>query len=109
MVGRLALDQVVKVRILAPQPDELAFARRPSVYTSDVLERASARLLPLVGRAADAAPMTTVCCNACRACATTNLVAVVLAAGAYVAGPFIRFAGRNPGSRRDLRRQPSGP
>ena len=41
----------------------------------------------------DQAPMAAVCCNACRTCATTNLLALGLAAGTgalYAAGRFGR-------------------
>lgn len=41
------------------------------------------------------APMAAVCCNACRTCATTNLVGIGLAALAG-AGAFVMRAIRNP-------------
>jgi hypothetical protein len=53
-----------------------------------MLERTQARMLPLAGRAADHAPMAAVCCNACRACATTNLLSLGLATAAG-AGAFV--------------------
>jgi hypothetical protein len=59
-----------------------------------MFERSTAKLLPLANRAAEVAPMTTACCNACRTCATTNLVGIVFAAGAFVAAPFVRLARR---------------
>jgi hypothetical protein len=59
-----------------------------------VFERASLKLLPVANRAAEVTPMTTACCNACRTCATTNLLGIVFAAGAYVAAPFMRLTRR---------------
>jgi hypothetical protein len=50
-----------------------------------MLERTSARALPLVNRAAEHAPMATACCNACRTCVTSNVLGLALAgAGAVV-------------------------
>jgi hypothetical protein len=40
------------------------------------------RLAQTVGRYGDQAPTAAVCCNACRTCVTTNLVALATAAGA---------------------------
>ena len=45
-----------------------------------MLERTSARALPLVNRAAEHAPMATACCNACRTCVQTNILALVVGA-----------------------------
>jgi hypothetical protein len=47
-----------------------------------MLERATVRMLPVVNRAAEHAPVATACCNACRTCATTNLFALAIAGGA---------------------------
>jgi hypothetical protein len=52
------------------------------------------KMLPVMNRAADAAPMTTACCNACRTCATTNLLGIVFALGGYLAAPFMRLGRR---------------
>jgi hypothetical protein len=52
------------------------------------------KFLPLANRAADVAPMTTACCNACRTCATTNLLGILFAAAGYAAAPFVRLARR---------------
>jgi hypothetical protein len=46
----------------------------------------SGRMTQAAARYGDHAPMATVCCNACRACATTNVVA--LATGTAVAGAY---------------------
>lgn len=48
------------------------------------------RLTQAVGKYGEQAPMATVCCNACRTCVQTNLIAaasaVVLAGGAALVG-----------------------
>jgi hypothetical protein len=49
-----------------------------------VLERASARTLPVVNRLAEHAPMTTACCNACRTCVSSNLLGLALAGGGAI-------------------------
>jgi hypothetical protein len=59
-----------------------------------VLERASVKMLPIANRAADIAPTAIGCCNACRTCATTNLLGLVFAVGGYMAAPFVRFRRR---------------
>ena len=46
------------------------------------------RIVQATGKYSDHAPMASVCCNACRTCATTNLVGLGLAAVAG-AGAFI--------------------
>ncbi len=59
-----------------------------------MLERMTARTLPLVNRMADVAPVATGCCNACRSCLTANIVGLLTAAGTVFAAPFARFARR---------------
>ena len=39
------------------------------------------RAMQVVTKYGDQAPMATACCNACRTCATTNIIAVATAAG----------------------------
>ena len=39
-------------------------------------------MLQATARVGDQAPMAAVCCNACRTCATTNLLALAMGAGA---------------------------
>jgi hypothetical protein len=51
-----------------------------------MLERASARMLPLTNRAADYAPMAPACCNVCRTCTTTNVVGLVFVGAAALSG-----------------------
>jgi hypothetical protein len=46
----------------------------------------SGRVTHAAARYGDHAPMATVCCNACRACATTN--AIALATGAVVGAVY---------------------
>jgi hypothetical protein len=43
-----------------------------------VLERVSVRLAPVANRAAEYGPAVPACCNVCRTCTTTNVVALVL-------------------------------
>jgi hypothetical protein len=39
------------------------------------------RMLQAAAKVGDQAPMAAVCCNACRTCTTTNLVALAMGAG----------------------------
>jgi hypothetical protein len=51
------------------------------------------RMLELSQRYGEQAPMATVCCNACRTCATTNALALVTSVGLgalYASGRFAR-------------------
>jgi hypothetical protein len=61
-----------------------------------MLERAQLRMLPIVNRTADHAHLVPACCNICRTCTTTNIVALVFggiaAAGIAVAGLAKRAA-----------------
>jgi hypothetical protein len=59
-----------------------------------MLERATTRMLPLVGRATDIAPVAPACCNACRTCMTTNLIGVVMSGASAFAYGIARVAGR---------------
>ena len=56
------------------------------------------RFVQTAARYGDHAPMAAVCCNACRTCTTTNLVALATGVGAgalYGAGRFAkRILGR---------------
>jgi hypothetical protein len=51
-----------------------------------VFERAQVKMLPVVNRAADHAPIIPACCNVCRTCTTTNIVG--LAFGAVAAAGY---------------------
>jgi hypothetical protein len=61
------------------------------------------RMSQAATRFGDQAPMAAVCCNACRTCTTTNLLALAFGAGAgavYTVGRFARkIASRNQPSR----------
>ena len=59
-----------------------------------MFERTKARALPLMNQAADSAPVVTACCNACRACATTQITGLAMAG----------LAGLGLGIRRLMRR-----
>jgi hypothetical protein len=51
------------------------------------------RMAQTAAKYGDHAPMAAVCCNACRTCATTNVIALTMDAGAgalYAAGRFAR-------------------
>jgi hypothetical protein len=54
------------------------------------------RMLPVVNRAAEQAPMVTACCNACRMCAANNVLAVLAGAGTALAALAGRLARRVP-------------
>jgi len=59
-----------------------------------VFERAKMRALPLVNQVGEATPMVTTCCNACRACWTSNLLGLAAAALGAVALGARRLARR---------------
>jgi hypothetical protein len=53
------------------------------------------RMTQAAARYGDQAPMAAVCCNACRTCTTTNLVAFAMGAGAgalYAVGRLAKRA-----------------
>ena len=56
-------------------------------------------MLQATAKVGDQAPMAAVCCNACRTCATTNLLALAMGAGAgalYAVGRLAkRVVGRS--------------
>ena len=50
-------------------------------------------MIDVAAKYGDQAPMATVCCNACRTCTTTNLLALATGAGlgaVYAVGRFAR-------------------
>ena len=52
-------------------------------------------MIDVAAKYGDQAPMAAVCCNACRTCATTNLLTLAMAAGAgalYAAGRLAKRA-----------------
>jgi len=56
-----------------------------------VLERAQNRALPLINKGVDLTPTVQVCCGACRACVTTNVLTLASGAALYFAGLGRRF------------------
>lgn len=51
------------------------------------------RALQVAAKYGDNAPLGTVCCNACRTCATTNLLALAMGMGLgaiYAVGRFVK-------------------
>jgi hypothetical protein len=63
-----------------------------------MLERASIRTLPLVSRAAEHAPVATACCNACRTCVSSNLLALATGGAVALAAAVRRLARRATGT-----------
>ncbi len=55
---------------------------------------ATVRLTQAATRVGEQAPLTAVCCNACRTCVTTNLIGLATAALAGTGLAAKRFAGR---------------
>ena len=56
------------------------------------------RAIQVAAKVGDQAPMGAVCCNACRTCTTTNLLALATGAGlgsVYAVGQFARRAFRS--------------
>jgi hypothetical protein len=52
------------------------------------------RMIDLTAKVGDQAPMAAVCCNACRTCTTTNLIALATGAGLGAVYAVGRFASR---------------
>jgi hypothetical protein len=71
-----------------------AFSRVVGFMIGSVRTIATGRLNQAAARFGDQAPMAATCCNACRTCVQTNLIALGLAAavgaGAWVARVFGR-------------------
>jgi len=65
-----------------------------SDYTLDVKQFAAVRVSQAAGKYAEHAPMATACCMACRACATTNLLALAALPVMGIASAGRRFAKR---------------
>ena len=59
-----------------------------------MFERAQMRMLPVVNRASEHAPILPACCNVCRTCTTTNIVGLIT--GGFLAAAYgvARFARR---------------
>jgi hypothetical protein len=58
-----------------------------NLHSSDREDDLDGRVAQVTGKYGEHPPMATVCCNACRACATTNIVGIAMAgvSGAGVA------------------------
>ena len=52
------------------------------------------RMTQTVAKVSDQAPMAAVCCNACRTCVQTNLIAAGLAAAIATGAAVVRFGRR---------------
>jgi hypothetical protein len=50
-----------------------------------MLERVTAKALPIANRYAEQTPMAATCCNACRTCVQTNALAALAGAGIWLA------------------------
>lgn len=59
-----------------------------------MFERAQVKMLPVVNRAADHAPVVPACCNICRTCTTTNLIGIGTGAVLAAAYGVVRFGRR---------------
>ena len=67
----------------------------PSGYAEFVKKAVwQTRMADVAARYGDQAPMATVCCNACRTCTTTNLLALATGAGLGAVYAVGRFAKR---------------
>ena len=64
-----------------------------SAYSTSVKQIWSGRAAQVVGKYGETAPAA-VCCNACRTCVTTNLLALATAAAGAVGYGVVRFARR---------------
>jgi hypothetical protein len=63
-------------------------------YSQAVTQRLYSRLALAGGRYAEVAPAATSCCNACRTCAISNVLALVSAAGVVAVAGLTGFAKR---------------
>jgi hypothetical protein len=62
-------------------------------YTENVKQIWTGRVGQVAGKYGEHAPMVTTCCNACRTCVTTNVLTLLMGAGAAV-GVFVSRAVR---------------
>ena len=63
-------------------------------YTGSVKQIWTGRAAQVVGKYGENAPTAVVCCNACRTCVTTNLLALATATAGAVGYGVVRFARR---------------
>jgi hypothetical protein len=66
------------------------------LYADRVKQIATGRLAQAAGRYAENAPAATACCNACRTCLQTNLLALAAAGVVGAAAAFRRLAAGRP-------------
>ena len=59
-----------------------------------MLKQLSVKVAPITTRAADFAPVAPACCNVCRTCTTTNVIGLVLGAGAALGAAATRLLRR---------------
>jgi hypothetical protein len=62
-------------------------------YTENVKQIWTGRVGQVAGKYGEHAPMVTTCCNACRTCVTTNVLTLLMGAGA-AAGVLVSRAVR---------------
>jgi hypothetical protein len=62
-------------------------------YNEDVKQIWTGRIAQAAGKYGEHAPVVTTCCNACRTCVTTNVLTLLMGAGAAV-GAFVARAAR---------------
>ena len=60
-----------------------------------MLDSVTTKTLPLANRYAEHAPMAATCCNACRTCVQTNILAAVAAGGLWLASRAGRLVRRS--------------
>ena len=65
-----------------------------SSYSTNVKQIWSGRAAQVAAKYGETAPTAAVCCNACRTCVTTNLLALATAAAGAVGYAAVRFARR---------------
>ena len=79
-----------------PRPADCAMCAIPTSSGSleGVKTIATGKLNQVAARLGDQAPMAATCCNACRACVQTNLIAGALAAAIAAGAGIARFGRR---------------
>jgi hypothetical protein len=65
-----------------------------------VIGRINARMLPLASRGVDLAATAPACCNACRTCATTNVVMAAVGVAVALGGFYRGGCTAPPGGQR---------
>jgi hypothetical protein len=90
----LTEDQIARLEEpYVPTPGLGGSTSKPApnrLYNSSVKQIWTGRMAQAAGKYSEHAPMATVCCNACRTCVTTNVLALLMGAGATVGVFFAR-------------------